>query len=345
MERPVLVVLDDHEGEIAAAPAMQRLRSLAHVILLDHSPRPEDMCLLARAQVILAVRERTRIDAAFLAACPRLELLLQTGGHAYHIDLDAAGARGIPVALGRRVSTPARVIPELVFTLLLALVRRLEPTLQAMRAGQWPSVLGGSLHGRRLGILGHGRLGRPVARLAQAFGMEVFAWDRLGSQPVPDEYGVRFLPLDELLSHCDVITIHLRLSPESRALIGAEQLALMKPGALLINISRGAIVDQDALVDALSSGRLGGAGLDVFDTEPLSPTSPLRSMEQVLLTPHCGWMARDLFHEFVHIAADQLHAWLGAGLPAEELANPSLPGASPVYRRATNPDPHTGADS
>lgn len=327
---PRVIVLDDYEGELARAPAMMRLRQLAEVQVLDRPIQPDDYPLLKDFQVLLALRERTALDSQFFEACPNLELVLQTGGHAYHIDQAAASRQGILIALGRRVSRPTVVVPELVFSLMLGLVRQIYPLAAGMREGGWPQIIGGSLAGRTLGILGYGRLGHPVARLAEAFGMKVMAWDRTGTSPGTDPFGVVCLPLDELLAASDVISIHLRLSDESRGLLNRERLWKMRPGAILINTSRGAIVDEPALIEALREKRLGGAGLDVFVTEPLPPESELRTLPNVLLTPHVGWKVREVLHEFIEIAADQLNAWLGGRLSRSEVLNP---GAMDVERQ------------
>ena len=318
-----MIVLDDYEGELANAPAMQRLHRLTDVQILDRPIRPDEYDILKDTRILLALRERTKLDAQFFAACPSLELVLQTGGHAYHIDQGAATQRGIVVALGRRVSKPTVVIPELVFSFMLGLVRQVYPFTTEMRNGGWPEAIGGSLAGRTLGILGYGRLGQPVARLAQAFGMKVVVWDRTGASSGSDSFGVERLLLDDLLTISDVVSIHLRLSDESRGLLNRERLWKMKRGALLINTSRGAIVDEQALIEALREKRLAGAGLDVFSTEPLPPTSELRTLPNVLLTPHVGWKVRDVLQEFVEIAANQLEAWLTTGLPKSEVLNPA----------------------
>ncbi len=323
MNRPSLLVLDDYEGALAAAPAMARLRQQAAVTILDRPLNASDGSLLQQSQVVLALRERTPLDAAFFAACPNLELVLQTGGHAYHVDRAAASQRGVLVALGRRVTMPPVVVPELVFGLMLGLVRQIYPLHTAMQQGSWPTPVGGALAGRTLGILGYGRHGRPVARLAEAFGMKVIAWGREPAQQGHvDEFGVKRLALADLLATADIVSIHLRLAEESRGLLNRERLAQMKAGAFLINTARGAIVDEPALIDALQTGHLAGAGLDVFAHEPLSPASPLRTLPNVLLTPHIGWKVTDVLHEFVAIAADQLAQWLAGALPVGELLNP-----------------------
>ena len=318
-----LLVLNDHEGELGRAPAMARLRAMAAVEILDRPLAEADWPRLADVQVLLALRERTQLNAPFLANCPKLELILQTGGHAYHLDKAAATAQGVIVALGRRTTMPMVVVPELVFGLLLGLVRQIYPLHQGMVAGEWPQLIGGSLHGKTIGLLGYGRHGQPIARLAEAFGMQVIAWDRTGSGPAVDEFGVRRLPMDELLATADVVSVHLRLSDESRGLLRWEQFAQMKAGAIFINTARGAIVDEVALVEALQSGKLAGAGLDVFAHEPLAADSPLRRLPNVLLTPHVGWQVSAVLHEFVAIAAVQLEAWLADRLDPAEVLNPA----------------------
>jgi D-3-phosphoglycerate dehydrogenase len=184
--------------------------------------------------------------------------------------------------------------------------------------------MGRTLAGRTLGILGLGRHGRPVARIAAAFGMTVLAWARDPRRAYADDEWVhQRLGLDELLERSDVVSIHLRLAPEVTGLLDRERLARMRPGAVLVNTARGAIVDEPALVDALAAGRLAGAGLDVFATEPLPPDHPLRTAPNVVLTPHIGWKVEELFAEWAEIAADQLAAWLDGRLPAAEVLDPA----------------------
>jgi phosphoglycerate dehydrogenase-like enzyme len=321
---PRLLVLDDYEGRIAGAPAVARLRELAEVTVLDRPLRDGDLERLAGVRVLLAVRERTRIDEALLARLPDLELVLQTGGHAYHVDQEAATRRGIVVALSRRAQMASASVPELTFGLMLAVLRRIHPLAAQLAAGGWPTAMGGTLAGRTLGILGLGRHGRPVARIAAAFGMVVLAWDRdPGRELADDEPVAERLPLDDLLERSDVVSVHLRLSPSSTRLLDRDRLARMRPGAILVNTARGAIVDEPALVEALHSGRLAGAGLDVFATEPLPADHPLRGAPNVVLTPHIGWKVEELFAEWVEIAAEQLAAWRAGRLPADEVLDPA----------------------
>jgi phosphoglycerate dehydrogenase-like enzyme len=322
--RPRLLVLDDFEGRIAGSVAMARLRELAEVSVLDRPLHHGDPGGLAEVGVLLAIRERTRLDGELFDRLPRLELVLQTGGHAYHVDQPAAAERGIVVALSRRAAMASAAVPELTFGLLLAVLRRIHPLAGELAAGAWPETVGATLAGRTLGILGLGRHGRPVARIAAAFGMLVLAWDRDQGRDYPDDEPVaQRLPLDDLLGRSEVVSVHLKLSPDSRGLLDRRRLARMRPGAVLVNTARGAIVDEDALVEALAAGRLGGAGLDVFAIEPLPAGHPLRTAPNVVLTPHIGWKVEEVFAEWAEIAADQLAAWLDGRLPADEVLDPA----------------------
>jgi phosphoglycerate dehydrogenase-like enzyme len=322
--KPRLLVLNDDEGRIAGAPAMERLRELAEVTVLDRPLGDGDLERLADVRVLLAIRERTRLDGALLDRLPQLELVLQTGGHAYHVDQRAATGRGVVVALSRRATMASASVPELTFGLMLAVLRRIHPLAAELAAGAWPAAMGGTLAGRTLGILGLGRHGRPVARIATAFGMVVLAWDRDPGREYPDDEPVaERLPLDDLLERSDVVSVHLKLSPESTGLLDRERLARMRPGAILVNTARGAIVDEQALVEALAAGRLAGAGLDVFATEPLPADHPLRRAPNVVLTPHIGWKVDEVFTEWAEIAAEQLDAWLAGRLPADEVLDPA----------------------
>jgi phosphoglycerate dehydrogenase-like enzyme len=321
--KPKLLVLDDYEGRIVGAPAMDRLRRLAEVTVLDQPLHDGDLDRLAGVRVLLAIRERTRLDGALLERLPELELVLQTGGHAYHVDQRAATGRGVVVALSRRARMASASVPELTFGLMLAVLRRIHPLAAELAAGAWPAAMGGTLAGRTLGILGLGRHGRPVARIAAAFGMVVLAWDRDPGREYPDDEPVaERLPLDDLLARADVVSVHLKLSPESTGLLDRDRLARMRPGAILVNTARGAIVDEPALVEALAGGRLAGAGLDVFATEPLPADHPLRRAPNVVLTPHIGWKVDEVFVEWAEIAAEQLDAWLAGRLPADEVLDP-----------------------
>ena len=325
--RPRLLLLDDWEHRMRNAPAAARLRELADVTVLDRPLAEVPDSELRDVRVVVAIRERTRFDRATFDRLPALELILQTGGHAYHVDLDEARRRGIVLALWRSHDACEAAMRELTFGLAIAALRRFPEATRAGDAGDWPGLLGGTLRGRRMGILGMGLQGRAVARLAQAFDMDVVAWARPGSSSTADD-GVPRLPMEELLATSDVVSVHLRLSDESRGLLTADRLRSMKPGSVLINTARGAIVDQDALVEALREGPLRAAGLDVFAHEPLPADSPLRTLPNVVLTPHIGWTVEEAFDEFTEGAAGQLEDYLAHKLDPAELAY--TPGERPA---------------
>ena len=311
--KPRLLVLDDYEGELAAASGMARMREMADVTILDRPLTDSDLPMLGDFQFLFALRERTQMDAAFFEACQNLELLLQSGGHAYHADTAEATKRGIVISLGRGATRTTKIMPELTFSLILGLMRRIYPITQQMQQGQWPEVIGQSVYGRTLGILGYGRHGKPIGKIARLFGMKIVAWDRGGDYSADEEDVVR-LPLEDLLATSDIVSVHLKLSDASRGLLTGELLAKMKPTALFINTSRGAIVDEAALYELLRDEKIAGAGLDVFAVEPLSAESPLRTLPNVLLTPHIGWKVNIMLQEWVDMAADQLAAWLDYSL-------------------------------
>jgi phosphoglycerate dehydrogenase-like enzyme len=274
---------------------------------------------IERADFLMAIRERTALTEQVFKRLPRLKLIMQTGGHAYHIDTAAAKQHGITIALGRRGKAPLVSVPELTFSMILGVLHLLPQAHVAMRAGQWPLLTGRTLSKRRLGVLGMGRHGARVAQIAStAFNMDVMAWDRPGSKNDKND-GFSRLPLDELLETSDVVSIHLRLSKESTGLINAERLQKMKKGAVLINTSRGAIVEEHSLLEALTKGPLAGAGLDVYEHEPLAVDSPLRRLDNVILTPHIGWTVEEVFEEFAQIACTQLFEYLHGDLAPSEL--------------------------
>jgi len=319
MNKPSLLVLDDREGLVARSPGLERMRAMADVRVLEGSLDELSAEELAKVNVLMAIRERTRLDASALSRFPALELILQTGGHAYHLDADYANAHGIPVTLGRRAYGPRAAIPEITFALAISALRMIPAAHQSMVNGEWKPFMGRTLKGRTLGILGYGRHGKNVAAIAKAFGMTVLAWKRKPDSSADDE--VDRVDLDELLRSSDVLSIHLKLSDESRGLLGARELALMRPGSILVNTSRGAIVDEAALIEALKTGPLAAAALDVFSTEPLPADSPLRSLPNVVLTPHIGWTVEEVLIEFADIAASQLEAYLAGTLDRGLLLN------------------------
>ena len=288
-----VAVLDDYHRVFDADPSIARLRRRIPVDVFTE--KITSLEKLKDYPVLIALRERTRFDAAFFERLPSLELIAQTGNHAYHVDVAAATRAGVLVGMAssdlEAMGAVARSTIELTFGLMLAVMRRIPQTDQAMRRGEWPSFAGRTLAGKRLGIVGLGRIGREVAALARAFGMEILAW---GPSLTPERAAkseAKFMALDALLQAADIVTVHLRLSDESRGLLDERRLRLMPPQAVLINTARGAIVDEKALTRLLEEGAIAGAGLDVYVEEPLKRDSPLRRLDSVVLTSHLGWPA------------------------------------------------------
>ena len=321
--KPLLLILDDWEGRIKASLCWKQLADKVEIHFASQVIDTLPDSLLSRVTYLMTLRERTILTEEVFSRLPQLKLILQTGGHAYHIDREAAQKRNIIIALGRRVKAPLVAVPELTIAMMLGVMHLLPQAQQAMRVGEWPLLTGRTLNGRRLGILGIGRHGSRVAHIAKtAFNMQVVAWARQSNTQYSND--IPRLPLEELLQTSDVVSIHLRLSPEVKGLMNAERIKLMKQGSVLINTSRGGIIEEPALIEALKNGPLAGAGLDVFSHEPLAVDSPLRSLSNVALTPHIGWTVEEVFEEFAQIASTQLRQYLQGALPESELLASAL---------------------
>ncbi|MFD9210992.1 D-2-hydroxyacid dehydrogenase family protein [Streptomyces sioyaensis] len=263
------------------------------------------------------MRERTPFPASLLARLPRLRLLITSGMRNAAIDLEAAARNGVTVC-GTASNTEPPV--ELTWALILGLARNLVTENAAIRAdGPWQSTLGADLHGRTLGLLGLGKIGTRVARIGQAFGMNVTAWSRHLTAERAAEAGVRLAAgKEELLETSDFVSVHLVLGDRTRGLLGADELRRMRPTAYLVNTSRAAIVDQPALLRALRENWIAGAGLDVFDQEPLPAGHPLRTLPNVLALPHLGYVTRRNYEGYFQQAVEDITAFL-AGSPIREL--------------------------
>jgi len=267
-----------------------------------------------------------RVDAALLARAPRLRAISSVSVGLDHIDLAAATARAIPV--GHTPGVLTETTADLAFALLLAASRRVVEADRFVRAGEWrvwepDLLLGRDVHGATLGIVGLGAIGRAVARRARGFGMRVLAWSRT-RRPLGDlEGAVAWSALPELLAAADFVSVHVPLAPETRGLLDARALAAMKPGAILVNTARGGIVDEAALAEALREGRLAGAGLDVFEREPLERESPLLGLPNVVLAPHIGSASVATRARMAELAAENLMAALD-GKPMPACANPEV---------------------
>ena len=262
---------------------------------------------LAGFEVIMAMRERTPFPRALLDRLPRLKLLVTTGMRNASIDVQAAADRGIAVCGTAGLPYPTA---ELTWALILALVRRVPTEDRATREGRWQVSVGLGLNGKTLGVLGLGTLGSRVARVGRALEMTVLGWSQNLTAERATEVGATLVGKDELLARADVATIHLVLGERTRGLIGARELALMKPSAYFVNTSRGPIVDEGALVRALREGKIAGAGLDVFDEEPLPLDHPFRHLPNTVITPHLGYVTEEGYRIFYGQALEDIQAYL-----------------------------------
>ncbi len=310
--------------------ALERLGEVAGIRLWEGvgAPPPHALRSLARGADGLLCMLTDRIDAGLLAACPRLQALSSCSVGVDHVDLAAATARGLPV--GHTPGVLTETTADLAFALLLALARRVPEAERWLRAGSWTPqrrwepdlLLGRDVHGATLGVVGVGAIGRAVARRARGFGMRVLGWSRHPKREAADE-GVHFVDLERLLADADFVSLHVALTPQTRHLVDAAALARMKPGSCLVNTSRGEVVDEAALAEALAAGRLGGAALDVFEQEPLAPDSPLLGLKGLVLTPHIGSASVATRRRMAELSVENLLAGL-AGRRMPHCANPEV---------------------
>ncbi|HWH89568.1 MAG TPA: D-2-hydroxyacid dehydrogenase family protein [Pseudomonas sp.] len=266
---------------------------------------------LGKYQVICVMRERTRFDADLLRRLPNLKLLVTGGMRNAALDMPAAAALGIQVC---GTDSYKHAAPELTWALIMAATRDLVKEANALRAGQWQQGLGGDLYGKTLAILGLGSIGQRVAQFGQVFGMRVIAWSENLTVERAEQVGVTYVSKQQLFEQADVLSVHLVLSERSRGLVDAQALAWMKPSALVVNTARGPIVDEAALIKALQKRRIAGAALDVFEREPLPVLHPFRTLDNVLATPHVGYVSRQNYEQFFRQMIEDIQGW-AAGEP------------------------------
>jgi phosphoglycerate dehydrogenase-like enzyme len=315
-----LAILDDYQHVARSLADWSRVEPAVDVqVFHDHLAGLDALAeRLHDFEIIVAMRERTPFPAALFERLPKLELLVSTGPRNRAIDLDAARKAGVVVCGTRAVGTGT---VELTWGLIIALTRNIAREDAAVRGGQWQISLGPELGGRTIGIVGLGRVGARVAEIAAAFGMSAIAWSENLTAERAAAVGARLVGKDELFETADIVTLHVVLSERTRGLVGARELALMKPSAYLVNTARGPIVDEQALVSALDSGSIAGAALDVFDEEPLPLEHPLRALPNTVVTPHIGYVARDAYEAFYGDALEDVEAFL-AGSPIRLLDPP-----------------------
>ena len=306
-----IVVPDDFPVALSGTPAEEQLRTLGEVSV--HTERGADreaelIRRVADADIVVNIRAHARFNGAVLSVCNRLRLISVWGTGTDHIDLDVCRARGVTVTNTPGVN--AHAVAEHTIALMLAVTRRI-PSMDAdVRAGQWPRGMLVQLEGKTLGIIGLGAVGRRVAALAAPFGMRLLASTHGDDAGRAAAVGARHVTIETLLRESDIVSLHLRLSDETTALLSRERMALMKPSAFLINTARGGLVDRDALIDALRNGRLAGAALDVFHEEPIRGDDPLLALPNVVLTPHNAGMTPEVIDVGLRRAVENVASYL-----------------------------------
>ncbi|MBP5946803.1 MULTISPECIES: D-2-hydroxyacid dehydrogenase family protein [unclassified Pseudomonas] len=303
-----IAVIDDWQDVARDVVDWSVLDSLGEVTF-EHDYPADNATLaqrLGKYQVICVMRERTRFDEDLLKRLPNLKLLVTGGMRNAALDMQAAAALGIKIC---GTDSYKHAAPELTWALIMAATRNLLNEANALRAGAWQQGLGGDLHGKTLGILGLGSIGQRVAQFGQVFGMRVIAWSENLTAERAQQAGVTYVSKQQLFEQADVLSVHLVLSDRSRGLVDAQALAWMKPTALLVNTARGPIVDEAALIKALQKQQLGGAALDVFDQEPLPALHPFRTLDNVLATPHVGYVSRQNYQQFFSQMIEDIQAW------------------------------------
>lgn len=314
-----LAILDDYQDVAHGFADWAALEAEGVKVTTFREPiasRDALVSALADVSIVIAMRERTAFPREVFEKLPALQLLVTTGMANASIDVAAATDHGVTVCGTPGSPTAA---PELTWALLLAAARHLPAEENSLRAGTWQSTVGFELAGKTLGIVGLGKIGRRVAAYGRAFGMEVLAWSQNLTTAAAEEAGARLVSKEELFRASDVVTLHLRLSPRSENTVGEAELRLLGPEGILVNTARGPLVNQDALIRALSQGWIRGAALDVFDEEPLPAGHPLLAAPNTVLSPHLGYVTQESYREFYGGAFEDVTAWL-AGSPIRTIS-------------------------
>ncbi|MGH2460077.1 MAG: D-2-hydroxyacid dehydrogenase family protein [Chloroflexota bacterium] len=307
-----VVVLEDWNRFFPGVPSLERLRERVDLEIQHDSPRDRSDLItrLADTGIVVLNRERTRFDAGVIEALPALELIVQTGGISPNVDVAAASARGVAVSAGPGLPDSIDAVAELALGLLLGLARQIPANDRNVRAGRWDVAPTVALGGGTMGIVGLGRLGRGLARLGQALQMRVVAAGPTLTPERAAQSQVEYVSLDDLFRRADAVFVCTRLSDRTRGLVTRHHLGLMKQSAYLINVARGLIVDEEALVEALQQRSIAGAGLDVYGREPLPVGHPLTMLDNVVLTPHIGWVTAANCRRFVDSVVESITRYL-----------------------------------
>jgi phosphoglycerate dehydrogenase-like enzyme len=317
-----VAVLDDYQGAGISQRYWRRLDGRIALEGFRDTPDNESDLVerLRPFEILVPIRERTHFSARILQQLPALELLSLTGKNSGQADVPAATGRGILVTQTEG-SGPSAI--EMTMSLMLALAHRVPQEDRAMHQGLWQTGIGFDLSGKVLGIVGLGRIGTRIAAFGNHLGMRVVAWSANLTEQKAAAAGATYAELDDLLRQSDIVTLHLRLSERTNRIITARHISLMKPNASFVNTARGQLVDEAALVEALRAKRIRGAALDVFEDEPLPVDHPLRSLENVILTPHMGYVTEDSYDQFFRQAVDNIESYLEGRVPAGAM-NPQV---------------------
>ena len=319
-----ITILDDYFDTLRTLPCFRKLDGHAVTVWNDHVQ--DDAALAARlkdTEVLVLIRERTKIGASLLDRLDRLRLISQRSVYP-HIDIEACTRRGVIVSSNQHADSPSYAAAELTWGLVLSAVRQIPQQMQALKSGVWQTGVGHTLRGKTLGIYGYGRIGAEVASYGAVFGMKLLVWAREASLRLAREQGLAVAASQrDFLKACDVLSLHMRLVDSTRGIVGADDLACMKPSALIVNSSRAGLIQPGALVQALRAGRPGMAAVDVFEDEPLrDATHPLLQMDNVVCTPHIGYVTRDEYEIQFSDIFDQVAAY-AAGRPIN-VVNPAV---------------------
>src|SRR5262245_49740961 len=318
-----ITILDDYFDTVRTLPCFRKLNGHRVEVWTDHVQETDALAeRLKNTEALVLIRERTAIRAPLLERLHKLRLISQRSVYP-HIDIDACTRRGVIVSSDQHPGTPSYAAAELTWGLILAAMRQIPQQVRALQAGQWQVGVGHTLRGKTLGIHGYGRIGGTVAGYGRAFGMHVLVWAREASRARAQADGYAIASSRRAFyEQCDVVSLHMRLVPETRGIVTAEDLARMKPTALLVNTSRAPLIEPDALVSALRAGRPGMAAVDVFELEPLGDRHhPLLMMDNVVCTPHIGYVTRDEYEIQFSDIFDQIVAYV-AGRPIN-VVNPA----------------------
>ncbi len=323
-----IVIPDDYPPVISESSALERLRGLGEVVAYTTAPESEDELIerIKEAEIAVNIRAYCRFTANVFERCTKLRQVSVWGTGVDNVDLVAANRHGVTVT--NTPNTATESIAEHALTLMLAVARQVPQIDRKVREGQWPRGLVTQLHGKTLGVVGTGAIGQQVARLARGIGMKVLAWTYNPTPERAKEYGVTYVSLDELLRQADVVSLHVRLTEDSRGLIGRSELAKMKQSAILVNTALGVIVDNAALLDALRGRRIAGAGLDVYPQEPIDPADPLLTLDNAVLTPHSAGQTPEVLERGLHMSVDNVESFL-KGTPANVVNRPGPPSRNP----------------